>query len=75
MNAFALHDATDHAGVRRWSTSGIAIVAAHAAVIALFMNWYTQRPPPGVTLPAIMVDMAPIRRRRNRPSWIARRTG
>ena len=60
MNAFALHDATDHAGVRRWSTSSIAILAAHAALIALFMNWYTQRPPPGATLPAIMVEMAPV---------------
>ncbi|MBR1248139.1 energy transducer TonB [Bradyrhizobium sp. AUGA SZCCT0169] len=60
MNAFALHDATDHAGVRRWSASGIAILAAHAALIALFMNWYTPRPPPGATLPAIMVDMSPV---------------
>jgi len=60
MNAFALHDISDHAGVRRWSTSGIAIVAAHAALIALFMNWYTQRPTPGINLPAIMVDMAPV---------------
>ena len=24
------------------------------------MNWYTQRPVPGVSLPAIMVDMAPV---------------
>lgn len=60
MNAFALHDVSDHAGMRRWGTSGIAIVAAHAALIALFMNWYTQRPMPGVNLPAIMVDMAPL---------------
>ena len=60
MNAFALHDVSDRAGVRRWSTSSIAILAAHAALIALFMNWYTQRPPPGINLPAIMVDMAPV---------------
>jgi protein TonB len=60
MNAFVLHDVTDHAGVRRWGSSGIAIVAAHAALIAIFMNWYTQRPTPGINLPAIMVDMAPV---------------
>lgn len=60
MNAFALHDVSDRAGVRRWSTSGIAILAAHAALIALFMNWYTQRPSPGINLPAIMLDMAPV---------------
>ena len=34
-------------------------MAAHAALIALGMAWYTQRPPPGVSIPTIMVDMAP----------------
>lgn len=39
----------------------MAIVAAHAALIALAMNWYNnQRPEPGVAMPAIMVDLAPI---------------
>jgi protein TonB len=60
MNAFALHDVSDHAGVRRWGSSALAIVAAHAALIALAMNWTTQRPSPGVSLPVIMVDMAPV---------------
>ena len=43
----------------RWSASAAIIVAAHAALIALAMAWYTHSPPPGVTIPAIMVDMAP----------------
>ena len=60
MNAFALHDVSDQAAVRRWGVSAMAIVAAHAALIALAMNWYTQRPEPGVAMPAIMVDMAPV---------------
>lgn len=60
MNAFALHEVHDHAAVRRWGTSAFAIVAAHAALIALAMNWYTQRPVPGVSMPAVMVDMAPV---------------
>ena len=60
MNAFALHDVSDQAVIRRWSVSAMAIVAAHAALIALAMNWYTQRPEPGVAMPAIMVDLAPI---------------
>jgi protein TonB len=60
MNAFVLHDVGDQAGVRRWSSSAIAIVAAHAALIALAMIWTTQRPPPGISLPVIMVDMAPV---------------
>ena len=38
----------------------MAIVTAHAALIALVLNWYTQRPAPGVSMPAIMVDMAPV---------------
>ena len=59
MNAFALHDASDQAAARRWGASATAIVVAHAALIALVLNWYTQRPVPGVSLPAIMVDMAP----------------
>ena len=60
MNAFALHDVSDQAVVQRWGISAFAIVAAHAALIALAMNWYAQRPEPGVAMPAIMVDLAPI---------------
>jgi protein TonB len=56
MNAFVLHDVSDQTGILRWGTSAISILAVHAA---LGMAWYTQRPPPGVTMPAIMVDMAP----------------
>ena len=60
MNAFALHDVSDQASTRRWGASAFAIAAAHAALIALALNWYTQRPVPGVSLPAIMVDMTPV---------------
>lgn len=59
MNAFVLHDTSDATGALRWGTSATVIVAAHAALIALGMAWYTQRPPPGVSIPTIMVDMAP----------------
>jgi len=59
MNAFVLHDTSDATGVLRWGTSATAIVAVHAVLIALGMAWYTQRPTPGVTMPTIMVDMAP----------------
>ena len=47
MNAFVLHDTSDATGALRWGTSATLIVAAHAALIALGMAWYTQRPPPG----------------------------
>ena len=60
MNTFALHDVSDQAVLRRWGVSAAAILAAHAALIAIGMNWIRQSPEPGVTLPAIMVDMAPI---------------
>src|ERR1043166_8525828 len=60
MNAYALHGATDDALARRWSSSALAIAALHVAVIALIAaSWY-RPPPPGISLPAIMVDMAPV---------------
>ncbi len=59
MNAFVLHDIGDQSGVLRWGASAAAIVALHAALLALGLAWYTQHPPPGITMPAIMVDMAP----------------
>src|SRR5437764_14685157 len=37
----------------------LMVAAPHAALIALAINWHTHRPVPGVSLPAIMVDMAP----------------
>lgn len=60
MNAYALHDVADDALLRRWATSALAIAALHAALIALAVTWYRQPPPPGVVLPAIMVDMSPV---------------
>ena len=60
MNAFALHEVSDHAVFRRWGASAFAIAAAHAVLITLALNGYTQRPVPGVSLPAIMVDMSPV---------------
>ena len=60
MNAFALHDVSDQAMLRRWGVAAVTILAAHAALIAIGMNWTRPQPEPGVTLPAIMVDMAPV---------------
>ena len=60
MNAFALHDVSDQAVLRRWGVSAAAILTAHAALIAIGMNWVRQPPEPGVTLPAVMVDMSPV---------------
>ena len=60
MNAFVLHHPSDQAGLFRWGSSAALIATAHAALIALGMAWYTQSPPPGVSLPTILVDMAPL---------------
>ena len=57
-NAFALHAPTDRTALR-WTASAIAIVAVHAGLIAAGIAWYQNRIPPGVAIPAIMVDMAP----------------
>lgn len=60
MNAFALHDVSDQSVLRRWGAAAAAILAAHAALIAIGMNWSRPQPDPGVALPAIMVDMSPV---------------
>lgn len=60
MNAYALHDVADDALLRRWAASAMAIAALHAALLALAVTWYRQPPPPGVVLPAILVDMSPV---------------
>jgi len=59
MNAYALHEADD-ALARRWSSSALAIAALHVAVVALIAAFWYRPPPPGISLPAIMVDMAPV---------------
>jgi protein TonB len=60
MNAFVLHEFDDRAAMARWSASAAIIVALHAALIALGVAWYRHAPPPGVALPTIMVDLAPV---------------
>jgi periplasmic protein TonB len=59
MNAFALHDGGDEIRLCRWGLSAAAILAAHAALIALCIAWVTATPP-GVTVPTILVDLTPI---------------
>lgn len=58
MNAFTLHMPTGNSGLR-WAGSAIAIVAIHAGLIAAGVALYQNHEPPGVTMPAIMIDMAP----------------
>ncbi|WLA81742.1 TonB family protein [Bradyrhizobium elkanii] len=59
MNAYALHDAGGDIRLRRWGLSAVAMLAAHAALLALGMTWVSA-PPPGVAVPAVLVDLTPI---------------
>jgi protein TonB len=60
MNAFVLHDAVDDRETVRWSVSAATIVVLHGVLVALAVTWYAQPAPRGVTIPAIMVDMASV---------------
>lgn len=59
-NAFALHEPLgEHEGAR-WGVSAAVIVALHVAAALLATNWLKSQPEQGVSLPAIMIDMAPV---------------
>lgn len=59
MNDYALHE-TPGRGRSQWLLSAAAIVVAHFGLIAAAVAWYQQAPAPGVAMPVIMVDMAPV---------------
>lgn len=59
MNAYALHDAGGDLRLRRWGLSAAAILVAHATLLGLGMTWVSA-PPPGVAVPAVLVDLTPI---------------
>ncbi|MCK1756321.1 energy transducer TonB [Bradyrhizobium sp. 137] len=59
-NAFALHEPLGERETMRWSLSAAVIVALHMAAALLAMSWLKSQPEQGVSLPAIMIDMAPV---------------
>jgi len=59
MNAFALHHESDDIRLGHWGLSAVAILAIHAAVIALGLTW-ASAPPPGVAVPTVLVALTPI---------------
>lgn len=59
MNAFALHAPEDR-GWARWAIAGIAILLAHAAIVAAIALWYARQPVEPNILPAIAVTLAPV---------------
>jgi protein TonB len=59
MTALALHHHPDAWEVRRYGAAAIAIVLLHVTLIAAAVFWYQRPEPAGVTIPAILVDLAP----------------
>lgn len=59
MSVLALHHHPDQSEIRRYGTAAIAIVLLHVALIAAALLWYKRPEPAGVSIPAILVDLAP----------------
>jgi protein TonB len=59
-NAFALHEPLGERERARWSVAAAVIVALHLAAALLATSWLRSQPEQGVSLPAIMIDMAPL---------------
>lgn len=59
-NAFALHEPLGERETARWGVSAAVIVLLHVAAALLASSWLRSQPEQGVSLPAIMIDMAPV---------------
>jgi protein TonB len=58
MTALALHF-SERRGLARWTLAALAIVAAHAAIIAGVALWYERTPPESNIIPAIAISFEP----------------
>jgi protein TonB len=59
MNAHALH-LPDDRGLPRWMLAALAILFAHAAIVAAVALWYARKPVEPNIVPAISVTIAPV---------------
>jgi protein TonB len=59
MTAHALH-LPERPGFSRWILAALAILAAHAAIIASVALWYAHKPVESNIVPAISVTLAPV---------------
>jgi protein TonB len=59
MNAHALH-LPEQRGLSRWMLAALAILLAHAAIVATIALWYVRKPPEPMIAPAISVSLAPV---------------
>jgi periplasmic protein TonB len=58
VSALSLH-LPEQRGIARWGISAVAIVAAHAAIIAAIVLWYARTPPQPNVIDAIAITFAP----------------
>jgi protein TonB len=59
MTALALH-LPQQRGLSRWTLAGLAILVAHAAIVAAIALWYARQPVEPNIIPAIAVSLAPV---------------
>jgi periplasmic protein TonB len=59
MSVLALHHHPDERELHRYGAAAIAIVLLHVALFAAALYWYERAEPAGVSIPAILVDLAP----------------
>jgi len=59
MTAHALH-LPERPGFSRWILAALAILAAHAAIVASVALWYARKPVEPNIIPAISVTLAPV---------------
>ena len=59
MNAHAMH-LPDNRGLSRWTLAALAILLAHAAIVATIALWYSRKPVEPSIVPAISVTLAPV---------------
>ena len=60
MNALALH-LPEERSLSRWMLAGLAILLAHAAIVAAVVLWYARQPVQPNIIPAIAVSLAPVK--------------
>jgi protein TonB len=59
MTALALH-LPQRPGLSRWAVAGVAVLVAHAALVAAIVLWYARKPVEPNIIPAIAVTLLPV---------------
>ncbi|MBR1221123.1 energy transducer TonB [Bradyrhizobium sp. U87765 SZCCT0131] len=60
MTAFALYRPAPPRDLRRWAPAALLVCAIHAGAFAAIVGWQASQPSPGATIPAVLIDMAPV---------------